>query len=299
MRLGTLNILPEEHYISWFVRSSQFQAYPDFKRFLCDIQVKSETLKSYEVINPSIINFLQYFEHKNSALEEHTLLPLWQISVAHMIDHKELFENEFLDLHYSNGEKTLFQFDRSWHSCPACRHEDVDNFGTSYWHTRHQTPSVYKCYKHGLILEKAKYPIADLRAGVLPHQINHWRKVHDSYSEELDRWQDFVLLIQEFMLTTPSLLIELRTRVTSVLGMDKVTSTQFIKHTEELTLKLEHDMSSELLAYLFTDYARPSNKGKPKVIGNLYRGINNPFKIRSPICWIFLAYWLFPDELIT
>ncbi|WJG10259.1 hypothetical protein [Aliiglaciecola sp. LCG003] len=113
MSLASLNILPNEHYMSWFVRNSQFRAYPEFKHYLTSNQINSETFKAYEVIHPSVKHFLQCFGQSDSLLREHTLFPLWQISVAHELDHKVLLKNSFLDLHNSNGEKTLFQFDRS------------------------------------------------------------------------------------------------------------------------------------------------------------------------------------------
>jgi hypothetical protein len=299
MSLASLNIFPNEHYISWFVRNSQFRAYPEFKHYLVSNQVDSETLKAYEVIHPSVRSFLQHFEQKGGLLRDHTLLPLWQISVAKMLGHKELLENGFLDFHYSNGEKTLFQFDRSWHSCPTCRHEDIDSFGTSYWHTQHQIPSMYKCYKHSTMLEKAKYPVVDLKTGVLPHQVKRWCKLIKAETPELDKWQNFVYSVYEKVLGNSLPFIEIKNRITTALGMNNIANYQFMQHIDELTFKLENELPRELLAYLYTDYARASNKGTPKVIGNLYRGINNPYKIRSPIHWILLGYWLFPDELTT
>jgi len=297
MSFLSMPILPGEHYISWYVRQAQLQAYPDFKLFLSKNRVASETLRAYEVIHPSILSFLPNFSQKMEAISEHTLLPLWQISVAKELDDSELLESGFLDLHFSNGEKTLFQFDRSWHSCPICREEDVDNHGSSFWHTQHQTPSIFKCYKHGAVLEKAKYPIVDLKLGVLPHQVKQWYKLMDSETEELNKWQGFVCSIQKEMLESPSSLIELKNRITIALGLDKRSNHQCSKQTDQLTIKLEEDLNFELLAYLFTDYARPSKKGTPKLLANLFRGVNNPYKVRSPIHWLLLGYWLFPDDL--
>lgn len=297
MSLASLNIFPNEHYISWFVRNSQFHAYPEFKHYLFSNQIDSKTFKAYEVIHPSVCNFLQCFDENDSLLRDHTLLPLWQISVAHVLDHKEIINNSFLDLHRSNGEKTLFQFDRSWHSCPTCRKEDIESVGTSYWHTQHQIPSMYKCYKHKIMLEAAKYPVVDLKTGVLPHQVKNWCKLIEAETPELDQWQNFVYSVHKKTLLNSLSLIELKNRVTTSLGMDSISNHQCTKHTDELTIKLEDELSMDLLAYIYTDYARVSKKGSPKVIGNLFRGINNPFRIRSPINWIFLGYWLFPDEL--
>lgn len=299
MSFASLNIFPNEHYISWFVRNSQFSAYPEFKHYLFSNRIDSETFKAYEVIHPSVSNFLKCFGQTDSLLREHTLFPLWQISVAHELDHEELLQNRFLDLHHSNGEKTLFQFDRSWHSCPMCRKEDIGSFGTSYWHTQHQIPSMYKCYKHDTMLEKAKYPVVDLKTGVLPHQVKKWCKLLQTEIPELGKWQNFLYSVQEKLMENSLPFIEIKNRITTALGMDNIANYQFKQHIDELTFKLENGLPRELLAYLYTDYARASNKGTPKVIGNLYRRINNPYKIRSPIHWILLGYWLFPDELTT
>lgn len=298
MSFLSIDILPGEHYVSWFVRKSQFQAYPDFRLFLSNNTVSSSNLKTYEVIHPLILSFLQQLPQKDSALEEHTLIPLWQLSVGKILEQQELIEGDFLDLHHSNNEKTLFQFDRSWHSCPNCREEDIQRFGTSYWHTEHQVPSVYKCYKHNVVLEKAKYPIADLISGLLPHQVKSWVRLISLESEQLEHWQTFVRRFHNEMINRPSSLVNLRYKIQKLLGIEKSFHYHGNDHTDQLTVKLEDELSSELLSYLYTDYARPSKKGKPKIIRNLFKGIN-PHKVRSPINWILLGYWLCPEEFTT
>nr|WP_128860846.1 hypothetical protein [Pseudoalteromonas spiralis] len=149
------------------------------------------------------------------------------------------------------------------------------------------------------MLEKAKYPVVDLKTGVLPHQVKKWCKLLQTEIPELGKWQNFLYSVQEKLMENSLPFIEIKNRITTALGMDNIANYQFKQHIDELTFKLENGLPRELLAYLYTDYARASNKGTPKVIGNLYRGINNPYKIRSPIHWILLGYWLFPDELTT
>ncbi|MEO6273193.1 MAG: TnsD family Tn7-like transposition protein [Rhodoferax sp.] len=40
-------------------------------------------------------------------------------------------------------------------ACPICMSEDIENFGTPYWHRTHQFPGVWICPQHGHLLRQA------------------------------------------------------------------------------------------------------------------------------------------------
>lgn len=297
MSFLSLSILPGEHYISWYVRQAQFQAYPEFKLFLSVSGVESTSLKAYDVIHESILGFLKSSPNQIKGMHENTLFPLWQLSIDKEVTPDDLLCGEFLNFHHAADEKTVFQFDRSWHSCSRCREEDVANYGSSYWHTKHQTPSLYKCYKHATILEKAYTPISDLRIGVLPHQVKGWQKLVNVENEDVRNWHNFISSMDEIAVTDPESIIGLKTKVQSELGVDQMSVHHCISYTDELTAKFELQLGVNLLSYLFKDYARVSNKGEPKILRSLFGRVGNPYKIRSPIFWLLLGYWLFPEEL--
>ena len=297
MSFAPLNILPNEHYISWFVRQAHFQAFPNTTHFLSKNGIVSTSLKAYDVLHESIVGFLAIYSDQVDAICDHTLLPFWQLSVEKVLTPDDFINGGFLDIHHSSDEKTVFQFDRSWHSCPKCREEDIASYGSSYWHSKHQIPSVYKCFKHKAILEKAYNPIHDLRTGTLPHQVKHWHKLVSIENEDVSNWNNFINTMVEKSTTEPESLLGLKTKVHQVLGVDNMSVHQCLAYTDELTPRFESKLGIDLLSYLFKDYARTSNKGKPRILRSLFARLGNPYKIRSPIYWLLLGYWLFPDEL--
>lgn len=48
---------------------------------------------------------------------------------------------------------THFSWDTPLRYCPACCTEDQNNFGTAYWHRRHQLPTMLICTRHNIWLE--------------------------------------------------------------------------------------------------------------------------------------------------
>lgn len=297
MSFMSLPILPGEHYISWYVRQAQFQAHPDIISFIQNCGVTTKSFKTYDVINDSMQGFLISCSDQIKALQENTLWPFWQFSFDSVIPPEKLLDGRALDLYQSVDEKTVFQFDRSWHSCSCCITEDTEKYGSSYWHIKHQIPSVYKCHKHGTILDKAQAPVSDLRSGVLPHQIKKWQKLVLNETKAIIDWQIFVFNMYEKSLGNKEIVFDIQAKIQRSLGVDRLTTHQSIAHTEELTKHFNNDLDSDLLRYLFKDYARPSNKGEPKILRSLFGRINNPYKIRSPVIWLLLCYWLFPQEL--
>ncbi len=57
-------------------------------------------------------------------------------------------------------------------ACPSCMAEDLEKFGTPYWHRTHQFPGVWMCPNHGQLLSQAtvKSTGVDRFGWVLPHQ---------------------------------------------------------------------------------------------------------------------------------
>lgn len=39
-----------------------------------------------------------------------------------------------------------------WRWCPCCVENDIDHYGTSYWHVSHQLPSILRCPEHNYVL---------------------------------------------------------------------------------------------------------------------------------------------------
>lgn len=46
----------------------------------------------------------------------------------------------------------------NWRFCPKCRAQEIDAYGTPYWHRRHQLPATALCTDHGVDLFVAQLP---------------------------------------------------------------------------------------------------------------------------------------------
>lgn len=59
-----------------------------------------------------------------------------------------------------------------WRYCSTCRDNDLDTYGTSYYHQPHQIAGVFHCYKHGCELisscQNCNYQLSDLDRAPVP-----------------------------------------------------------------------------------------------------------------------------------
>ena len=292
MSFLNLEIFPNEHYVSWLIRKSAFQASDSFKRFLCRENIISKGMKSYDVFDHSIFALRQTGRPLHSEINSHSILPFWQISLGAeaKLDADSL--NETFNSFGLVDEKTILQVERNWKSCPRCRHNDVEKYGTSYWHVKHQIPGLLMCPQHRETLEKSAIPISNLHCGTLPHQVSRWKPVVSKVSQSLTHWNQFVIDMYGYSISNSREFANLKAKITSALGMDALSYEEKFFRCNELLPELEKCLGDELLAYLFKDYARPPKRGRFQILHLLYVYTHRPHMIRSPIYWVLLAYWL-------
>lgn len=296
MSFNQLDIFAGEHYVSWLIRQSQFLAFADFKHFLASRSIITDGMKAYDVFDQSVLSLLALNNSSDTTIQEHSLLPFWQISLGDKNLLHTFSLKETLDSYSLVDEKTVFQFERSWHSCPKCRQEDIENYGTSYWHVLHQIPSTFRCTKHLSVLEKSTTPIRNLHYGLLPHQVFSWQPVISTISDSMEKWHQFVVSMQQLSISNPAKFANLQVKINSFLGMDGRSGSADISRCAELTPAMEGFLGNELLAYLFKDYARPSKRGRLQILNSLFVNTRRFFMLRSPVYWVLLAYWL-KDEI--
>ncbi|MBE5119535.1 hypothetical protein HJ037_02845 [Vibrio parahaemolyticus] len=109
-------------------------------------------------------------------------------------------ELQFMSIH----AQTLHN--RVWRYCPVCKDNDLDIYGTSYYHQPHQIAGVFHCYKHGCELIssclKCGYQLSDLdRAPVPPpvcpackHKMQKDEGYFDDFMQDIE---SFCLLLNQ------------------------------------------------------------------------------------------------------
>jgi hypothetical protein len=184
---------PEEHLYSWLVRLYKLSGSADFLSFQKALGFQERFLSSNILFSEASEALALRLRDRNNALFEHTSALLWQVSVGSLVG--EAFSR--LDSFNHMNEQLLFSFDTSWHSCKRCREEDLEQYGTTYWHVQHQLPSIFECYKHQSILEFANEPVKNLFTCQLPHDIETWCPLITSPSANICRWQSFLFGVYE------------------------------------------------------------------------------------------------------
>jgi hypothetical protein len=287
--------LPGEHVYSWLLRRFKLSAYCDVMDFQKTIHHECFEMKSNNVFDSATKLMLSKGNSKLDAFKNNTLLPFWQISMGKVIGEQEFQSDDLYDLYTQMDDKTVLEFDRSWHSCSQCRKDDINKYGTSYWHTEHQILSVYECLKHKRILEFCVDRVVDLRNEILPHDVKLWKPLIKNISEELVNWQSFVISINRLALSSPEIVSSLKYKILEYFNMDEISLWECRSLCESLNPEFEKALGPVLLRYLFKEYSRPSKKGSPQILMTLFSRVKNPYKIRTPIYWLAVAYWLKDD----
>lgn len=296
MSFVSLQVFPQEHFVSWLIRTSAFRAFADFRQFLTTENVRSDGMKPYDIFDHSVFALRKTnrgFEHE---INGHTLIPFWQISLGKTVSKSASALQRVFETYSLVDEKTIFHFDFNWKSCPKCRSDDVHEYGTSYWHLEHQLPSLFSCRKHQCVLQKSSKPLRNLYGGVLPHHISKWQPLLTSTNKKLNDWQQFILAMYSMSTKYPDEFANIQARITSVLGMDDHSYEYKEKQCARLIPKFENEVGAELLEYLLKDYARHSKRGRFSVLHNLFVYNHRIHMVRSPVHWLLLAFWL-KDEL--
>jgi|TARA_R110002050_G_scaffold245808_10_gene383446 hypothetical protein len=147
-----LKPLPREHLLSLLARWFDLSGRNDFLHTVKPITSNARNLKPSTIWQAVYADLLvQYQEQYNwkKILTEHTLIPYYAPFLN--LYRKNLFTKEVPNLiteKISPLQQQLIFHAQHWRWCPQCAVEDKLEFGTTYWHTLHQIPSVRTCYRH-------------------------------------------------------------------------------------------------------------------------------------------------------
>lgn len=283
---------PGEHLYSWLVRLHKLSGSAEFLSFQKTLDFQDRFLHSHKLFSESSEFLVQRLNNRDKALYEHTITPLWQISIGNLLS--DNFSP--LDTFSHMNEQLLFNFDTSWHSCKKCRNEDLEQYGASYWHVQHQLPSVFECYKHHTILESANEPVKNLFTCQLPHDIEAWCPLIISPSAELRRWQSFLFGILELSKHESVELANLHLKITDALFLNETKTSKRKAICQKLNPHFVATLGDELIQFLFRGYSRSQQRSNINVLTSMFAKTYQIQGERNPIFWVALAYWL-KDEL--
>jgi hypothetical protein len=279
---------PNEHVFSWLLRMFRLSGYRDFATYQKSLGIDDKFLHSYKVFSPATEILISFFDDRDHAIKTHTNIPVWQIAVGTVIlgnDHVRL------DSFNHMNEKQSFGFDTNWHSCKACRISDREKYGTTYWHAPHQLTSVFECYKHQCMLEKAETPIINLFKKTFPHEVKKWIPLLDKVNDDLKNWQSFYIYINELAKTHTLLTSNIKAHLSNIFGLDGKLIVERKEIGKELNQQFISALGSALTSYLFREYSRPQDRPEVNIVNLCFTNFQSIQGERHPIFLAALAYW--------
>ncbi|KGJ87328.1 TniQ family protein [Colwellia psychrerythraea] len=151
-------LFPNEHLLSVLARWFDLTGRNDFLMTCKKVSSNLTKLTPSAVWRPVFRDLASHYKETmplEVILKEHTLLPYYRSFLTST--ELGLFNDELL----KSGEsfKLLPKLQQNlkhahyWRWCKQCAHDDYQEYGTTYWHTNHQVPTLLKCYKHGCALQ--------------------------------------------------------------------------------------------------------------------------------------------------
>ncbi|RYY02352.1 MAG: hypothetical protein EOO53_12240 [Gammaproteobacteria bacterium] len=141
---------PDEHILGTLAR---WHSMLDRRTFLKSI---AELTSNAFAINPGCIWRLVYRDlfgiyESQFAAEKFLRHTLWHYYLPFHHEKQDiLFVSENVELKKLNPtEQIRIKTARNWRWCHLCAREDMDKYGTTYWHASQQVPSIIHCHKHG------------------------------------------------------------------------------------------------------------------------------------------------------
>lgn len=284
--------LPNEHVFSWFVRGYFRSGSANFSSFQKQINLSATKLYANQVFGSHFEAIFKLLGNRQKLISNHTTALLWQVSVEKLA----MANSPTLDSFEHMNEQQFYGYDTSWHACQSCTEEDMERYGTSYWHAAHQYPSVFTCYKHSTPLLFAKEPVKNIYSEVLPHNVSAWEKVVPEVQQPLSEWQDFLNEVIGLCHSNSELVSQIKPSIIKHFNIDKYKQREQKLYCERLNLEFEKALGEELLQYLFRDYGRENLRGKTNTFSVLLLGSQKSKGVRNPIYWLAVAYWLRTSE---
>lgn len=96
----------------------------------------------------------------NALARERTLLSFYRHFMSERAEQaamEDMVTGNIAHLKFRMGLLTSrFRANHPLKACVACMSRDVQEYGWTYWHTRHQLPGVWWCPDHGVFLRESR-----------------------------------------------------------------------------------------------------------------------------------------------
>lgn len=288
MKTFTVAPFPNEHVFSWLLRMYKLSGYGAFLDYQKSLGITDRFLHANKVLSQTTETLVNLMDNRDDAIKFHTTAPLWQLSIGRILGNQEISLASFVHM----SEELTFSFDTYWHSCNQCRLEDLEKYGTTYWHASHQLASIFTCYKHQNFLEKSVSPVRNLFEETLPHDVINWVPLVSAPSDIQRDWQSFYLYMNELAKVNVEFIMTIKTRLFDILELESKWQKDRQEKGRAQSQRLQTELPASLLEYLFKEYHVKSNgRRKFDIVNASLVNVDRDNGERQPIFLVVLAYW--------
>jgi hypothetical protein len=290
-----LSLLPGEHIYSWWIRLYWLSGRSNKALYFKEIGVKPDELKANIPLTKSCQKVCQLSAiilNNNQIAVQATELPLWVLSMS--FDRYRFFrcrvhKNQVpANLHVANHSGVIQNLVR-WKACPKCTAEDLERYGASYWHVKHQIHGVSVCNKHSTLLITPKQEGRTLKSISLPHQIRDWESLIDVMIPQHYLFSEFCSNVYELALKDSDLLILLKNKFWKICGVEEIRVKDRKSLIESLELEIEAELGNYFLSSIFSYYSSAYKTKRRKIVYTLYMSTN--CKYVDPVFWLVTLFW--------
>lgn len=183
--------LPDEHILSVLARWHELSGHVDFKRSAALFTSNRHRLNNRSIWFPAYADIYKHFNgalSRYELLNQHTLYAYYAPFLTNQVrcaieigsQHTNEPEQRFAPEHQVN-----VRYSSVWRWCPDCIEDDIEEYGSQYWHCLHQVPTIRHCQKHGTILryhcENCDFEYLNLSKIWLPPEKDQCPLCHQPY----------------------------------------------------------------------------------------------------------------------
>lgn len=290
-----LSILPGEHIYSWWLRRYWLSGAPEKHTYFKEVGVKASELQTNIPLSKSCQKVCKLnartFDNPQIA-QQATEFPLWVLSIDH--DRYKYFKSR---IHLTQVPAKLHGVHNSgvtsnvvrWKACPNCIEEDLNIYGASYWHVKHQLHGVSVCNKHATPLLVPKKKGRTLDSLHLPHQVDDWELLLETTTPTHYLFSEFCSNLYDLASKDSERLFMLKSEFWKICGSDSKSIKPDKSLTDTLEIELEVDLGASFLSSLFSYYSSPHGCHKRKIVNALASGATS--KYVDPVFWLVALFW--------
>lgn len=283
-----IKLLQDEHIVSALIRSKIQMAFPSNNALLQYVNLNCARPKPFDlcgqIYDAACITSVEPLEQFNTLLSS-TGWAIWRICLTDMQLREAISDKSNANLRQSE----LF-FNRNWKYCTHCIAEDKKKFGVSYWHNKHQLPSITHCTQHNvpLFIAPKMKTFQDL---VLPQYILPSTTENIANSQVLLDWSHFIVSTFELLKDKEELGNYLRNALVNTLSFPSNKVVKINEQCMDYMDQFENDMEQELLRHLFRYYNRDTRKRRLNLIKSILLCDDN-VTVRNPVYFLVILYWV-------